>query len=221
MESGPFLFRITCWFFREVVYRIAGGIRAINMRNMPKEGPVIMAPIHFSNYDPPLVVIAQRRHVRMMAKEELARTPVVGAFIKAMDGFFVKRGEGDMEAIRKAIAFLESGQCVVMFPEGTRGDGKSMGPLSKGVAMLAKKTGAKVVPVGLHGPQIAWPRGSFIKRRHLMTVIYGEPFTFDEVAGEGSNAEQREQFLKVLEQKIVDLCREAGASIEPYQPDAG
>lgn len=215
MESGPFRFRWMCWFFREFLYRLAGGIRSVDMENMPKEGPVIMAPIHFSNYDPPLVVIAQRRHVRMMAKEELARTPVVGWFIRIMDGFFVRRGEGDMEAIRKAISFLENGECVVMFPEGTRGDGSKMNPLSKGVAMLAKKTGAKVVPVGMNGPQIAWPRGGFIKRRHLMTVVYGKPFTFDEVAGEGSNSEQRDQFTAVLEEKIVELCHQAGANIQP------
>lgn len=208
-----------CWFFREVLFRLAGGIRVLDMQNMPRTGPVIMAPIHFSHYDPTLVVVAQRRHLRMMAKEELARTPVVGAFIKAMDGFFVKRGANDTEAIRKAIAFLENNECVVMFPEGTRGDGKTMGKLNKGIAMLAKKTGAKVVPVGLHGPQLAWPRGGFIKRRHKMTVVYGEPFTFDEVAGEGSNAEQREQFLSVLEHKIIELCRRAGADIAPAPKD--
>ena len=204
-----------CWFFREVLYRLAGGIRVLNMRNMPMEGPVIMAPIHFSHYDPTLVVVAQRRHLRMMAKEELARTPIVGLFIKAMDGFFVKRGEADTEAIRKAIAFLENGECVVMFPEGTRGDGISMGPLNKGVAMLAKKTGAKIVPVGLNGPQLAWPRGGFIKRRHLMTVAYGEPFTFQEVAGDGSNAQQREQFLNVLEARIIEQCKMCGVTILP------
>lgn len=220
MESGPLRFRWMCWFFREVLFRLAGGIRVLHMENMPKEGPVIMAPIHFSHYDPTLVVVAQRRHLRMMAKEELARTPVVGAFIKAMDGFFVKRGEGDIEAIRKALAFLENGECVVMFPEGTRGDGKTMGPLNKGAAMLAKKTGAKVVPVGLNGPQIAWPRGGFIKRRHLMTVAYGEPFTFDEVAGEGSNSDQREQFSRVLEAKIIEQCKLAGADILPSPKEA-
>jgi 1-acyl-sn-glycerol-3-phosphate acyltransferase len=207
-------YNFVCAFLRTTVYPLYGGCRISGVENIPLAGPVILAPVHFSNLDPPLVVIHQKRKIYVMAKEELLKARVLGRILHSLDVFAVRRGSADTEAIRRAIALLETGHAVLMFPEGTRGDGKSLGPLNAGAAMLAKKTGAKIVPVGINGTQFVLPKGGGKGRRHRMTVVYGKPFTFDEVAGDGSNAEQRERFTAHLAQSIVELCAKAGVNLD-------
>ena len=144
-----------------------------------------------------------------MAKEELFKG-IFGKLIAGLGAYPVHRGEGDTEAIRKSIDMLNQGESLLVHPEGTRGDGVRMLPINKGVAMLAKRTGAPVVPVGIIGSSIVMPRGKAKKRRHRITVVFGKPFTYAEVA-EGVNDKQaREEFCRVLAERIRALCNEHG-----------
>ena len=79
--------------------------------------------------------------------------------------------------------------------------------------MLAKRTSAKVVPVGIVGTHIAWSRGSKLKR-HRITVVYGEPFTYDECAKGANERENRELFALELQKRIARLCEENGLSLK-------
>ena len=148
-----------------------------------------------------------------MAKEELFRHKLFGRFIGSVGAFPVKRGEGDTEAIRVAIAALQSGEAMLIFPEGQRGDGEHLQPINRGVAMLAKRTGAKIVPAGVVGTHIAWPRGSKLKR-HRITVAYGKPFTYEECAKGANERENRELFAAELQNRIAKLCEENGLKLK-------
>lgn len=192
-------------------------MRSVDWKNVPMEGPVILAPVHFSYLDPEIVSCGTSRAVSFMAKKELFRVFGLGWLIRSLDAFPVDRGSGDMAAIRHAIEMLEQGRAVLLFPEGTRGDGKTMGPITPGVAMLARRTGAKIVPVGIAGTQIAWPRGQKRPRRHRMTVVYGEPFTYDEVAVGANEKEKREAFAQALAGRLVALCQRLGLPLAPPQ----
>src|SRR5436190_18063312 len=142
-------------FFRLVT----GGLRSIGEENIPKTGAVIFAPNHVSNLDPPAIACGtNKRQLAFMAKEELFKGPF-GKLIASVGAFPVRRGEGDTEAIRKTIALLEEGRAVLVFPEGTRGDGKQLGPINRGVAMLAKRTNATVLPIGVVGTHVVAPKG--------------------------------------------------------------
>ena len=162
------------------------------------EGPVLIAPVHFSYLDPEIVACAMPRAIFFMAKAELFKVPVLGALIRSLDAFPVRRGEGDMEAIRKAIEVLKEGRALLMFPEGTRGNGIEMGPISSGVAMLAKRSGAWILPVGIVGTQIVWPKGSKKLRRSRMTVLFGEPFRYDQIATGESEKIRKVAFANLL-----------------------
>ncbi|MEQ1935075.1 MAG: lysophospholipid acyltransferase family protein, partial [Fimbriimonadaceae bacterium] len=151
-----------------------GGLNVIGKENVPKDGGVIVAPVHISHLDPPAVACGTNRKVRFMAKEELFKG-FLGWLITSLGAFPVKRGEGDTESIRLAMSLLESGEAVLIFPEGTRGNGKQIQPLNKGVALLAKRTGALVVPVAVVGTHIAWPKGQKKIKRHKITLAYGTP----------------------------------------------
>lgn len=89
--------------------------------NIPKEGAIIVAPNHKSNFDPPIVGVAFKdRIIHYMAKEELFKNPIFGYILRQFGTFPVKRGSIDRMAIRRAILELKEGNALGIFPEGTR-----------------------------------------------------------------------------------------------------
>jgi 1-acyl-sn-glycerol-3-phosphate acyltransferase len=204
-------------FIRTVVRNLffklrTGGLRSVGEKNVPKEGGIIVAPNHLSHLDPPSVACGMKRQLTFMAKEELFRG-FFGKLIRSLGAFPVRRGETDTESIRKSIEFLNEGRALLVFPEGTRGEGKHLLPINRGVAMLAKRTGVPVVPVGIVGSHIILPKGQKKIKRHCLTLVYGEPFTYASVAVHASEKENREAFSQELARRIVALCASEGLNL--------
>lgn len=206
---------------RNVFFRlVTGGIRSFGEENIPKTGGVIFAPNHASNLDPPAVACGtNRRQLAFMAKEELFKG-ILGKLIASLGAFRVRRGDSDTEAIRKTLSLLEEGRAVLVFPEGTRGDGKQMGPINRGVAMLAKRSGAQVLPVGIIGTHIILPKGGKGLKRHRVVLAYGEPFTYEQTATGQTEKENRDLFAKELEKRIVALCAAHGLQLKTSESDS-
>jgi 1-acyl-sn-glycerol-3-phosphate acyltransferase len=189
---------------------ITGGLRSVGEENIPKTGGVIFAPNHVSNLDPPAVACGtNKRQLAFMAKEELFQGPF-GKLIASVGAFPVRRGETDTESVRKTIALLEEGRAVLVFPEGTRGDGKHLGPINRGVAMLAKRTNAAVLPIGVIGTHVVAPKGGKGLKRHRITIAYGEAFTYADAAKGANEKENRDLFAEELERRIKQLCAAHG-----------
>lgn len=206
---------------RDLFFRPMGGYRALHADRVPVEGPLIVAPIHVSLLDPPCVAAGLPRGLRFMAKEELFRFRPFAALITSLGSFPVKRGAGDMEAIRRAISELERGRAVLVFPEGTRNDAVTMLPINRGVAMLAKRTGAPVLPVGVCGTHRSWPRGSKRLRRSAFAVSFGVPLTYAEFAADGDDRRAREAFSSELARRILEATREAGWEVRAAESSSG
>lgn len=202
------------WVARRIAFNVLGGTRVIGLENVPKDGPVLIAPNHVSHLDPPLVGCTCPRLLKFMAKEELFRVPVLSPLIRSLGAFPVKRGANDTAAIRKTLDWLESGEAVLMFPEGQRGDGKTMGAVLPGIAVLAKKTKAQIVPVGVSGTEIVMPRGKAKGRRHTMTIVYGEPFTYEDTLGGPGEENDRQRFANVLAARIAGTANLAGLDVK-------
>jgi 1-acyl-sn-glycerol-3-phosphate acyltransferase len=153
-------------------------MRAIGAQNVPREGGVVLASLHRSNFDTFLLGVPPRwRHLRPMAKVELYKNPVVAWILRHAGAFPVRRGEGDREAIATAIRILRDGGTVAMFPEGTRNrDGQAR--LHSGAARLALSTGAALVPVAVAGTDQVrvWP-----PRIPRFQVAYGPPIPLDDL----------------------------------------
>jgi len=214
-QYSPGIYRLVRWTVKTLYFGPKGGLFTIGEENLPKSGGVLLAPNHVSYLDPPAVCCALGRTVHCMAKEELFRNRLFGALITNLAAFPVKRGEGDTDAIRKTLALLESGEVVLMFPEGTRGDGETLQAVNRGVAMVAKRTGAPVVPVGITGTHLVMPRDKTRQaRRSRMVVACGEPFTYKEIATASSEKENREIFATELQTRIVALCRSNGLDLK-------
>lgn len=187
-----------------------GGLKVVHAERVPREGALIVAPAHFSNIDPPAVACAIPRQLDFMAKEDLFRVPILGWLIRSVGAFPVRRDAGDSDAVRLAIKMLESGRAVLMFPEGRRGDAFTLGTINRGIAVLAKRTGAAVLPVAIVGTHKMLPRGQSRPKRYPVRVAFGEPFSYGNMAKPGSEKENREAFALELERRLMALSAEQG-----------
>ena len=143
--------------------------------HVPATGPFVLAPVHRSNVDTPVVAALTRRRLRFIGKQEMWKYGWSAWLFTALGGFPVRRGTADREALRKVAAVLDAGQPVVMFPEGTRRAGAVVEDLFDGPAFVAARTGVPIVPVGIGGTHQAMPRGARTLRPAHVHVEVGPP----------------------------------------------
>ena len=117
--------------------------------NIPKGQAFVYASNHRSNADPVLVTLAGRGRFSFMAKSELFRNPFFAWLIRSLGAFPVERGTGDTAAIEKAIDNVSHGVNLLIFPEDTRSKDGRVGRGKTGVALIAARSHADVVPVGI------------------------------------------------------------------------
>jgi 1-acyl-sn-glycerol-3-phosphate acyltransferase len=167
--------------------------RCIDSHKIPTEGPVIVAPNHFSFLDHFFVAVFMRREVNFMAKSQLFKRPL--QFVYTHGGVFpVQRGKRDEEAFKTAHAVLARGGCVVMYAEGGRSRTEKLGEPKPGIGKLALESGAPVVPSAIAGSSKVrnWKKLQFPK----VTVQYGDPIRFDKV--ENPTREQAQAASEII-----------------------
>jgi 1-acyl-sn-glycerol-3-phosphate acyltransferase len=151
-------------------------MRRLGTEHVPRTGPVIFAANHRSFLDPFVIGCLTQRPVYYVAKKELFVNPVVGWLLSRLGAFPIDRGAGDQQAMETARRILARGDCVVIFPEGTRKRPGPLGAPRRGVGRLALQTGAPVVPVAVLGTE-AVRRGWRI-RPHRVTLRCGRAVSF-------------------------------------------
>ena len=137
--------------------------------------------------------------VSYMAKEELFHNKLFGWFIRKLGAFPVTRGAGDMSIIDDSINILRSGRNLVIFPEGTRSKDGKVGKGKTGVAMIAAKSGADVVPCGIVF------EGEKLHFRSKLTLKFGKPIKAGELAVEGSSPRELKEVKKRIMGAITEL----------------
>jgi 1-acyl-sn-glycerol-3-phosphate acyltransferase len=155
-------------FLFAAAYRLIWRRAVVGHENIPLSGAVIIAPNHVSAADPPLVGSAMRRSLFFMAKKELFDMPVLGFFVRRMNSFPVRRGHSDITAIRTGEQLLQDGECLLIFPEGTRSKDGNFGTARSGCGMLACHAQKPVIPTRIVN---SGTMSSFKK----ITVIFGKP----------------------------------------------
>ena len=148
-----------------------------------------------------------------MAKQELFKG-LFGWGISSVGAFPVRRGENDTEAIRRAIDMLDNGQALLLFPEGERGDGTHLGPINKGIAMLAKRSAAQIVPTAIIGTHSMLPRGAKGAKRGHVKIVFGSPFSYESFTA-GVEGKGRDVFTEELQSRLLELCRDYGLNLDP------
>jgi 1-acyl-sn-glycerol-3-phosphate acyltransferase len=157
----------------------AGGVwpvRVHGSQDVPRTGPVLFASNHVGLLDGPMLVGSAPRWVQCLVKEEMFGL-VLGPILRATGQIPVRRDHGDRAALGRALEVMASGGCVGVFPEGTRGRG-DVGSVRLGVAWLALRSGAPVVPVACLGTRRSG-RGTSTPRRPRarLDLVFGAPQT--------------------------------------------
>src|SRR3977135_3810242 len=158
----------------------------IGREHLPKKGPLLLASNHRSFLDPFVIGTLVRRPVYYMAKRELFEKRWQAWILNGLGAFPVDRGAGDRDAMDTARAILARGDCVVVFPEGTRVRPGPLGEPRRGIGRLALESGAPVAPVAVIGTEDV-RRGWRIRPRKVRIRV-GAALRFPTVAGGSSPA---------------------------------
>ncbi|MFN0027681.1 MAG: lysophospholipid acyltransferase family protein [Acidimicrobiales bacterium] len=182
------------WFRMEVQGR----------QNVPRTGGFILAPVHRSNLDTPMVASVSRRQLRFMGKDGLWQaSKLFGRFLTALGAFPVSRGSVDRDALRRCQQVLETGQPLVLYPEGTRQNGPVLHQLFDGPAFLALRTGLPIVPVGIGGSERAQGKGQTFIRPTKVRIVVGAPI-YPPPKGDG-RATSRRAVRELTDQLRIEL----------------
>ncbi len=189
--------------------------------HVPRTGPAILVGNHRSYFDLQTIIQLLRatgRTARGLGKKEIFDVPVLGAIATALGGIPVDRAAGGQESFEHAAVALEGGELVCLLPQGTIPRGaKFYDPVLKGrtgAARLAAMTGAPVIPFGIWGSELVWPRSEPVPRIFNLTdpptvrVRVGPPV---ELKGRSAAADTRRIMAAITE------CLPAQAR-EPYEP---
>ena len=117
--------------------------------HIPTDSSAILAPNHRSKWDPLWVAFITNREIAFLAKEELFHNKIIGFLLKKCHVIPIKRNTGDMAAIRTCIRSLKKGELLWIFPEGTRVKNVKESEPKEGVALLASKAGAPIIPISI------------------------------------------------------------------------
>ena len=147
--------------------------KVVGKEHVPAAGPVILAPVHRSFADFGFTALCTRRKLFFMAKDSLWEHKALGRLLLYLGVFPVHRESADREALQRAEEILKLGQCLVLFPEGTRREGPVIEDLMEGAAFLSARTGAPIVPIGIGGSDLSMPKGSAIPKPFTIQVVIG------------------------------------------------
>lgn len=185
-------------YFFKIIFRC----KIIGLENVPGSGRAIIASNHVSLFDPPVVGTAFVRPIHFMAKEELFTIPIVGWIFKKLKAFPVRRATADRTAIRQAISILENEELLGLFPEGTRSVTGQLGKPETGLAMIALKTGASIIPTAVIGTNKVCKNSQLLPR---FTVKFGKPIA---VTQGKADREAMEKLSTQIMQEIALLLQE-------------
>ena len=181
---------------------------------VPAEGGAVVAANHFSGIDHPLIGSFSPRPLHFLAKAELLEIPALGALLRWLGVFGVRRGEGDREAVRRARELVRAGELVCVHVEGTRQRFGHPGPLHPGGLMIAMQEGVPVIPLGLD--TFRWS----LRNRRPCAVVWGEPMSVDDLP---RNRKGYAEAADRVGEEIVRLWRQAVAAcvagLPPELPD--
>jgi 1-acyl-sn-glycerol-3-phosphate acyltransferase len=145
--------------------------------NVPRQGALIVCANHSATLDPPMVpAFLPREDSWNMAKSEYFRKASIRWWFTWYHSFPVVRHTADRVALKRSFDILKAGECLVIYPEGTRVESGVLAKPEPGAGFLAQRAGCPVLPVAVTGTREAMPKGSFLPHRVPVRVRYGKPF---------------------------------------------
>ena len=190
------------------------------LRNVPGKGPVIIASNHLSFSDSIFMPLVVPRKVTFLAKSEYFTSPGPKGLLKKLT--FIALGQVPVDrsggrrseaALLTGLKILAEGNCLGIYPEGTRSPDGRLYKGRTGIARLAIESGAPIIPVAMSNTDKIQPTGKIIPNLHRVGMIFGEPMYF-----EGDSTDL--QYLRVVTDQIMKKIQEMSGQeyIDIYAP---
>ena len=158
---------------------------------VPGEGPIIVAANHASFLDPVVLQAGVSRRLHYLMTSLYYYKPLLNAYSRCMRCIPVMEGSVNREALEKSLEVLHEGRCIGVFPQGEIRPEEDRSHGMRGIALLAARSGAPVLPVRIRGTGRALPRGSRFPKPVKITVHRGRPFFVRLPAARGRSRRDR------------------------------
>lgn len=186
-----------------IYFKIFHRIEFHGRENVPVTGPVIIAANHVSYYDPIIVGTGISRDIEFMAWNKLFSIPILGRVIRFFGAFPVESSKTDKSAYVSALRTLLKGKALIIFPEGERSVDGNVKGLKSGIARIALKTDAWIVPVTIVGAFETFSRHRLLPRPGKISVYYHKPITINK--HEFTNIEKRNEFFNRVTDQVTNI----------------
>lgn len=213
------------WSFLRLAFKLLFKWRVYGQNNFPEYGPVLLVSNHQSVLDPFLIAAGVQREIRWMSKIQNFNMPIFKSILSFYGTFSVNREDKPTVVLDKAVSLLRSGECVGMFPEGTRSEDGSLAQNFKtGAARILLRAGVPYVPACILGSHNVLPKNSLNLKLKKVEIRVGEPVYLDP----SIKLSDQDEILKItaeMRKKIDYLMRGEidpvkKIIITPDQPDA-
>lgn len=183
----PFFTRVAIPVLRliaHVLFFFLGPFRTVGRYRVPRSGGLLILANHLADVDPVAVQLACPREIYFMAKSELFEMKGLAQVIRWFRAFPVKRGEPDRDSIKLAVAYIQAGKAVCVFPEGELSQDGELQELKAGVALIARMAACPIICCRLDGTNRMMPYGKVIPRPAFgwVTATWGEVREFEKGA---------------------------------------
>lgn len=148
--------------------------RLVGEERIPLRGSVIVAPNHTSFADPVILQAFFPRHLTYLMTERYYRLPFLHQFFRFWGVVPLREGGWNREALRRAEEVLGAGRAVAIFPEGEISRDGLIHEARPGIATLARRSGAPILPVGIAGPERLLPPDTWRLHRARIALVVGE-----------------------------------------------
>jgi 1-acyl-sn-glycerol-3-phosphate acyltransferase len=202
-ELGAFSRRLFYRFLRissRMIASVAFSFRIEGRHHLDLKGGAMLLSTHQSMMDPVLIGLVSNRRLNYLARKTLFKNAIFGFLIRILDAIEIDRDRGGLAGLKEMLKRLQSGELVLLFPEGTRTVDGNVGELKPGFIPVARRSGVPLVPIAIVGAYDCLPRGSKMPSRKPISVVIGQPLDHHEYR-EYSD----QQLLEALQNRLQRL----------------
>lgn len=189
------LYKIIRGIIRPIVFLLYRP-KVEGLENFPESGKTIVYSNHISVLDPVIIGCILPRKIHFMAKIELFKNPLFSFILKKLGAFPVKRGTADISAIKNSLQVLREGKVFGIFPEGTRNRQGGVHHFSHGIASIAHRSKAKIIPIAIKGQY---------KLFRPINIRIGEALNVDNYFSQKSSTELLDSMARDMENSLKNL----------------